>query len=525
MVKRKNKSKRSLGSLPKGLPSKKTGVNPFESAGRHSSKRAKHAVANDRPVKPTAQQGPSALARSLQSRQTVLRDRLQSSKKANVFTDRRIGEYDGGMTADEKNLARLVRERSSRSKRSSKFNLNEAAEGDDGAAELTHKGRKVDAMTARDHVILSDDEDDIGNLDAADTALHFGGGGGAGKSREQYGPSDGNPDMGNAYASRKMELDDLIKRRKLIKAEKMKSSEEQVETVDKMDHSFKELAALLSFRDKERDIKDNLKAKRAGTLAPEDQEMADWDREMKQYQFMERKVQATDRTKPPEEIAKEEADRLHELETRRLARMNGDFDDDNFSDIESGDEDDGGKKKRKRKKARQDQPEALDGSDDDEPEDELQTRFTSEGVVQVNKDGVIVNDVGKKAEQHSEELLEVGSRVTSSYRATEQYGGQESWFNGVILQVNANNDGSVTYNVEYEDGDFEDGVQSHHIRPIDKTKEELTKEAEKKAEEIAHKSKRLRAKDKARYVYIGEVIGFGRRSSFAFARSLHLDGS
>jgi hypothetical protein len=46
----------------------------------------------------------------------------------------------------------------------------------------------------------------------------------------------------------------------------------------------------------------------------------------------------------------------------------------------------------------------------------------------------------------------------------EQYGGQESWFNGVILQVNANKDGSVTYN-EYEDGDFEDGVVSHHIRP------------------------------------------------------------
>jgi hypothetical protein len=112
--------------------------------------------------------------------------------------------------------------------------------------------------------------------------------------------------------------------------------------------------------------------------------------------------------------------------------------------------------------------------------------------------------LGEKAEQESDELLEVGARVTSSYRAKEQYGGQESWFNGTILQVNTDDDdGPVTYNVEYDDGDFEDGVESRHIRPIDKTKEELEKEAQKKAEELAHKSKRLRAKEKARYVVVG----------------------
>jgi nucleolar protein 14 len=503
MVKRKLKAKRSLGSLPKGLPSKNSsGVNPFEIAGRHKSKRAKHEVAN-RPTNHTAQQQPSALARSLNTRKTVLREQLQSAKKANVFTDRRIGEYDGGMTADEQNMARLVRERSRRSKRSSKFNLDDAAEGDDEGAMLTHKGRKIDAQTAKDHVILSDDEDDIGNLDAADTMMHFGGGGGGASSKSPYGPSDGNLNVSNAYSSRKTELDDLIKRRKIIKAEKVKSNEEQVETIEAMDHSFKELATLLSFRDKERDIREHFKAKRAGTLSTEDQEMADWDKEMKQYQFMDRKVQASDRTKTPEEIAKEESTRLHELETRRLARMNGDFDDDDFSDIGSGDEDDDGKKKRKRKKARQDHPEALDDSDDDEPEAELQTRMTSEGLVQLDKNGVVVKKFGEKIEHDPDTLHDVGARVTASYRATEQYGGQESWFNGIILQVNTNNDGSVTYNVEYEDGDFEDGVESRHVRPFDKTDEEQEKEAQKKAEEIAQKSKRLRAKEKARYVYVG----------------------
>jgi nucleolar protein 14 len=478
-------------------------MNPFELAARNkNNKRPKHAIVN-RPTGTAhaALQEPSALARALQKRQTIMRERLQTSKKANVFQDRRIGEYDGGMTADEQNLARLVRERSSRSKRNTKYSLGDNnGGGDDDAAPLTHKGRKIDSLTAKDHVILSDDEDEIGNLDAIDTEMHFGGGGGASATElSAYGPSGDSNNMSQQYVSRKTELDDLILRRKIQKAERMKSKEEQVETVEAMDESFKELAALLSFRDKEKDIRQHIKAKRAGKLSTEDQEMADWDKEMKQYQFMDRKVQATDRTKMPEEIAKEEAERLHKFETRRLARMSGDFDDDDFSDIESDEEDNRKKNKRKRKKARPgpDQPEALDGSDaDDESKDELQTRFTSEGLVQVDKSGTIV----AKKKQQEFALLEVGARVTASYRAKEQFGAQASWFNGEVKQIHTDKDGEVTYNVDYDDGDFEDGVEARHIRPIDKTKEELDEEAEKLVEEFARKAKRLKAKDKARYV-------------------------
>merc|ERR1712176_1131785 len=107
-----------------------------------------------------------------------------------------------------------------------------------------------------------------------------------------------------------------------MKAERMKAKEQQVESFANMDESFQELAGLLAFRDKEKEIREHIKDKREGKLSKEDQEFQDWNKEMRGYLYADRKVKATDRTKTPEELAKEEAERLHELETRRLARMN-----------------------------------------------------------------------------------------------------------------------------------------------------------------------------------------------------------
>ena len=87
-----------------------------------------------------------------------------------------------------------------------------------------------------DDVILSDDEDDRygGQLDKMDTEMHFGG---AAFDRERardtnpYGPSDGtgaqSMSIGDAYRSRKNDLDEMIRRRKIEKAEKAKTKEEQ----------------------------------------------------------------------------------------------------------------------------------------------------------------------------------------------------------------------------------------------------------------------------------------------------------
>ena len=80
-------------------------------------------------------------------------------------------------------------------------------------------------------IILSDDDEE--DLDRVDTMLHFGGGKfdkANADERGAYGNSGGGgDDMGDAYRSRREELEDRIKMKKMEKAERMKKKEDQGE--------------------------------------------------------------------------------------------------------------------------------------------------------------------------------------------------------------------------------------------------------------------------------------------------------
>ena len=54
-----------------------------------------------------------------------------------------------------------------------------------------------------------------------------------------------------------------------------------VEKFEELDDQFKELAAMLNFRDKDTERREYFQARKAGTLPQEDKEMDDWDKEMK----------------------------------------------------------------------------------------------------------------------------------------------------------------------------------------------------------------------------------------------------
>jgi nucleolar protein 14 len=351
-----------------------------------------------------------------------------------------------------------------------------------------------------------DDDDEIGNLNAIDTEMHFGGGGGKNHDHNIYGSS--RMDLTTAYSQKKMDLDELILRRKIQKAEKLKQKEEQVDKFESMDEGFSDLAAMLSFRDKEKDIREHLEKKRAGTLSQEDMEFEEWDQEMRQFQFIERKVKATDRTKTPEEIAKEEAQRLHELETRRLARMHGDFDDDDFSDVESSDDDNNNRTLPKKKRKTHLTPEALDNDSDNEDTNvQPKVRFTADGLVRIDKHGNVIGKVGDSDSQQQEmftrisdkSVYEVGTKVMASYRANEQYDGNESWFAGVVSEIHKDaRNNVIRYDIEYDDGDFEENVEPRHVKILEQSFEENAKQAARNDEDIALKRKRQKAKEKAR---------------------------
>lgn len=507
-----------MAALPKGLPQRgrKHGLssdttNPFEVSSRQ--KRAKHEVHNRPTTKQTNTQ--TALAKSLQRRQAQLKQSLSASGKVNAFVDRRIGEYN--MSPEQQMMARLVKERSRRSKRAQKYSLEDDAVDNE---QLTHKGRTITNFQDEDHVILSDSEEE-GNLDALDTEMHFGGGSFERRSQySAYGPTDSknnNNNMTLLYAQKKTELDDLIARRKLMKAERIKSKEDQDEAFETMDESFSEIASMLQFRDKAKERKQREDRKASGTLDEEDKDMAEWDKEMKTYLF-ERRVKATDRTKTPEEVAKKEAERLHNLETRRLARMNGDFEEDDLTDI-SDDESKYQKKKSKReaKKAKKKVRGAdeIDDSEVDE-EGEMNVRFTADGLMYVDKDGNPIKKVGDEQSDASSsssseedssdeseedadiEILAVGTKVQGNYRVKEQFVQQSAWYEGVVTAANKQKDGSITYDVTYDDGDFEEGVEPENVRAIQKTAKELEQEVSHQKDEHSTKRKRQKAKEKAR---------------------------
>ena len=163
---------------------------------------------------------------------------MEKNKKAGAFIDRRIGESRNmEMTEEERMLARLVRERSRRSKKQEKYALND--DDNDAGLTLTHRGKVIDdSYTGKfdaGDVILSDDEERYGGqLERADTELHFGGGAfDSARRREQtnnpYGPASRvhHESIGDRYRSRKEELDDLIMRKKYEKAERAKRKEDQ----------------------------------------------------------------------------------------------------------------------------------------------------------------------------------------------------------------------------------------------------------------------------------------------------------
>ena len=564
MAKRKTFSKKSINRLPKGLPvrtavaavgggggggnssGKKlrgpnpapttTSINPFEMTQR--LKRPKFVVHNRGTAstttttttnQPAPQQRLSALAESLSKRQESIRNIIQSSKKSNQFIDQRIGEAGNNHSSnnsksrnnmelyasnDAKNLARLVRERTRQSKRLSKYALNGDNDDDDNNNNeqniLTHKGTAIKDMTDVDHVILSDDDenDEQGDLDAYDTEMHFGGRGITRKDASiasTYGVNHQNDtttnDLATNYTQKKLDLDDLIIRRKTMKLDRIKSREAQITTFDAMDTSFQQLASLLQFRNKDQEIKTFIEQKRQHILSKEDQEYDDWDKEMKQYLHVDKKVAATDRTKTLEEIAKEDADQLHQLETQRLARMNGDFDEDN----EDNDDDDNnkyGKKKRKteHKKQKSDimNPDELDTDDEsdwDHSQNETKSKttattttangLTSGEVMRKGGDGgesdpaVDEDDDDNNDDDDGDESLiqnqyyKVGDRVMGNYRAKEQFDDHEAWYHGTITKVNQENGDDEeeeddpklrTYTIEYDDGDLEENVESQYIR-------------------------------------------------------------
>ncbi|XP_034254231.1 nucleolar protein 14 homolog [Thrips palmi] len=236
-----------------------------------------------------------ARAKALKKRKATLLQEYKLKDKSNKFLDRRIGESNSGMTAEDKMTARFTAERMRSQSRKAMYNL-----ADDEV--LTHRGQTLNEIEKFDDP-RSDDEDDendsfqpSGNLDAKFVReAHFGGGL---LSRVSEDGADSRKDL----------IDKLISESKKRKAEQQKTKEQTLDLTEKLDSTWKDLLPVMTSAAKASEV--------------EKPKPDSYDTLMRELKF-EARGKPSDKLKTVDEVAREEKEKLEELEAARLRRMQG----------------------------------------------------------------------------------------------------------------------------------------------------------------------------------------------------------
>ncbi|XP_023150377.2 nucleolar protein 14 [Amphiprion ocellaris] len=245
-------------------------------------------------------------SKAITKRKETLLKEYKQKNKSSKFIDRRFGEYDTKMAPEDKILQRFAMERQRTHEKKDVYNLNEEEE-------LTHYGQSLAEIEKFNDTVNSDDEsEEKGLLSAELTASHFGGGGGLLRKKAS---GDQQEEEGSQRAKSRQELiEELIQKSKQEKRERQVQKEEAQELTEKLDQEWKSIQALM--------VKKTPKAERTDT--PEEKPKLDeYDMMVRELGF-EMKAQPSEKMKTPEELAREEREKLQKLEADRLRRMMGD---------------------------------------------------------------------------------------------------------------------------------------------------------------------------------------------------------
>lgn len=269
-------------------------------------------------------------------RRATLLPEVRRRNKVGGLVDRRIGEGESGMTAEERAVRRFAEVKG----RKSVFDL-EGSDDDDLGMELTHGGRRLDDLN--DDEIggspkASGDEDDDGFLRKKRTRDDL--------DLEDEDEDDGLSDLryqndSEEQPERKKSkhevMQEVVAKSKLHKYERQKAKEDDDELREELDKGMDDMLALLRGykrpvasvpADPEPGITNTdgpvMNPERAKLLSGAHPEAVakEYDARVKQL-ARDQKAKPSDRTKTEEEKIKEEAERLKSLEERRAKRMRG----------------------------------------------------------------------------------------------------------------------------------------------------------------------------------------------------------
>ncbi|XP_053619397.1 nucleolar protein 14 homolog [Plodia interpunctella] len=243
-------------------------------------------------------------AKAIKKRKETLGTEMKLMNKTNTFIDRRIGERDTQLSAEERMVARFAAERAKQHSRKNVYNL-----ADDEI--LTHRGQTLEQIEKFDDP-RSDDEDDeegkkFGGLDDDFVSEgHFGGG------------ILSKTDSKDGAKSHKDLIEQLIAESKKRKAEKQKEKEQTLDLTEKLDSEWKDLQPVVfkKARMQEESIIDKL-------LSQAEKKNMDYDKMMRELKF-EKRGTPSDGLKTDEKQAKEEKEKLDQWERERQQRMFGD---------------------------------------------------------------------------------------------------------------------------------------------------------------------------------------------------------
>ena len=283
----------------------------------------------------------------LQRRHALLAE-IQRRKKVGGILDKRFGEDDPTLTPDERALQRFAREKQRQNGKAAIFDLEDAEAGD----QLTHLGQSLSlgGSSRMDDFQESDIEAGSDGSGEEDPFLR------PIKKRRlsdddeiSMAQSSGPDTPNEPPKSRKEVMEEVIAKSKLHKYERQQAKEDDDDLRAELDSGMAELFDLLGNKDRQKPkpptkdtpggLHGSINPDRLAMLEGKDRSQAEkeYDQRVRQM-LLDQRSKPTERTLTEEEQLEREAERLKDLEAKRVRRMRGEpeiSDEDQSEDIET----------------------------------------------------------------------------------------------------------------------------------------------------------------------------------------------
>lgn len=236
-------------------------------------------------------------SRATQIRNDVLLEEWKKGSRTTKFIDKRIGERNSDMSAEDKLLERFVLEKQRSFARESKASRKAASDLNDSQIQLTHYGQSLSDTRFDSEVNLYGDDSDLdddsrGKIDEATVATtHFGG---------------FESDADGQEKSRKQVMQEVMAKAKLYKYQRQKAREENDDLRRAMDEDLSSVFTLLKEYEQQKKL-------RAVDVPKEDIPNDDsYDKLMREMTF-DKRARPTDKMQTETELLSKEVERLSTL--------------------------------------------------------------------------------------------------------------------------------------------------------------------------------------------------------------------